>query len=237
MVVDGADLLIRPASKRILEALLAGRRSLTELSAATGVAKPSLLPTLRRLTEFGWIKREEVRAPTGREVYYSLQAGSLHLELRPETGVAIAWVGRGSVDDLFPLASQVSDPATRAEVLVALKLLRSKMRGSFEIPAFSIILFGSAARGQITWKSDIDFLFVMHRDGDPNALYDNIVNHVADLQEFVTHPVRAHVVELDDFMQGKGTIAKEAANEGIVLFARRETPLWSKMGRYRAISI
>lgn len=237
MVADGADLLIRPASKRILEALLAGRRSLTELAAATGVAKPSLLPTLRRLAEFGWVKREVVRAATGREVYYTLQGGSLHLELRPETGVAIGWVGSGVVDDTFPLASQIADHAVHAEVLVALKLLRSKMRKFFEKPAFSIILFGSAARGQMTWKSDIDLLFVLDPEEDPNALHDHLVNQVADLQEFVTHPVRAHVVELDAFMQGKGTIAKEAASEGMILFARREAPLWSKMSRYHVISI
>jgi predicted nucleotidyltransferase/DNA-binding HxlR family transcriptional regulator len=236
MGADGVDVLLRPASRRVLGALLTGRRSLTELAAVMGVAKPSLQPTLKRLAELGWIRREEIRAPTGREVYYSLQSASLHVELRPEHGVAIAWASAGPIDDDFPLASTVGDVTVRQEILVALRLLREKMRGLFAKNAFSIVLFGSAARGEMTWKSDIDLLFIEHYE-DPGPLYDHIQNCVADIQDFVTHPVRAHFVSLDEFMRGKKAIAKEAAREGLVLHAQREAPLWAKMEKHRAISL
>lgn len=228
--------LLRPASKTLLQELLAGRKSLTELAAAAGVAKPSLLPTLKRLAEAGWIEREEVRLPSGREVFYSLKGGSLHLELRPDVGVAIGWASEGRVDDQFPLTSQIADAAIREEVLTILRLLRSKLKRLFEKDAFSIVLFGSAARGQMTWKSDIDLLFVVHHE-DPMSVHDAIHNAIAELQEFVTHAARAHVVGVDDFVTGKGTIAKEAAKDGIVLVARREARLWAKMERHRTISI
>lgn len=230
------SVITRPASTRLLDALLSGRKSLTELASIVGVSKPSLLPTLKRLAEAGWVERDEVRLPSGREVYYSLRGGSIHLELRPEAGVAVAWATQGRVDDQFPLASQVADPATREEVLTALRLLRSKMKRAFEKNELSIVLFGSAARQEMTWKSDIDLLFVVRGDG-VGDLAEQIHDRVAEVQEFVTHAVRAHVMEESDLLSQKSVIAKEAAKDGIVLVAHTEAPLWTKMERHRTISL
>lgn len=236
MGVEDWSLLLRPASTRLLSALLAGRRSLGELAKDAGVTKPTLLPILRRLTDAGWVTREEVRLPSGRETFYSLAGGSLHLELRPQTGVAIAWANDGAMDETFPLATQVGDRAARDEVLVALRLMRKQLKKEFERRTFAIILFGSTARGEMTWKSDIDMLFLYDHD-DPALVAETLLDAAAGVQEALTHSLRVHPMTRADFLDGRSTIAKEAAKEGIVLFAEREDPIWQKMERHRTISI
>lgn len=233
---DDWSMLLRPASTRLLGALLRGRRSLSELAEEAGVSKPTLIPILRRLTDAGWIAREEVRMTSGRETFYSLVGGSLHLELRPESGVAIAWANEGPMDEAFPLATQVADRAARGEVLVALRLVRKQLKKEFERRLFAVILFGSAARGEMTWKSDIDMVFVFDHD-DPGLVTETLLDAAAEVQEALTHSLRIHPMERATFLEGRSTIAKEAAKEGIVLFAEREDPIWQKMERHRTISI
>lgn len=233
---DDRWLLLRPASIRTLQALIEGPKSLTELAAAMRLSKPTLLPILRRLTEADWIERTDLRGPTGREISYSLRAASLHLELRPTQRVAISWATAGGIDDRFPLAAQIADPSVREQVLTALRLLSRSMRKEFDKGLFAIILFGSAARGEMTWKSDIDLMFLFDHD-DPGLVAELVHDEIANIQEFVTHPVRGHTMERSDFLAGEKTLAKEAAKDGLVLTARKEDPIWTRMARYRSISI
>lgn len=225
---------MRPGSVRVIESLLGGRRSLTELAASIGVAKPSILPTLRRLVDIGWVQREEIRVPTGRETFYSLRPGSLHIELRPEAGVAVSWAAEGEVDVDFPMTMQVPDAAVREEILTALRLLRKRLKRSLD--RFAIILYGSAARSEMTWKSDIDIALVYARDESDETL-QAVYDTIADVQEYVTHSVKVMPIERSALLAAERGIPKEVTSEGIVIHAGREDPIWAKMARHHTISI
>lgn len=234
-MAEDASLLLRPSTQRVLGCLLSGQRSLTEIAELTGLSKPTLLPVLRRLVDSGWVARVELRQPTGRAVAYRLIGGSLHLEVRPDTGIALRWLARGEQDDQFPLATQVEDPAIREEVLVVLRHLRKRWRKDFDERFYTIILYGSAARGETTWKSDIDLMFVGEHD-DPGLVDEVVRDALAEVQEFVTHPVRGSFVEREDFLEGTSRLVKEAQNEGLILVASRRDPIWTKLTRYTNIS-
>jgi predicted nucleotidyltransferase len=228
-------LIFRPVPRRVLEALLGGRRSLTELAAATKLTKPSLLPHLRNLAELGVVRRVEVRTAEGREVHFEIVPASIHLELRPGAGVAIAWATAGRQDAAFPLASQIADEAIREDVLVILRQLRKRFAKEF--PKMFVVVFGSVARGEATWKSDID-LFLVLEDSWFEAGPEDVLDAIADVQDSITHPVRTFLRSRGAFLRGTGEIEKAAAEEGLVLFApEKEVELWQRMTRHKSISI
>jgi predicted nucleotidyltransferase len=219
----------------VIGCLLAGQRTLTELADLTRLSKPTLLPVLKRLTDLGWVSRVELRQTTGREVAYRLVGGSLHFEVRPDTGTILQWASLGEQDDQFPLVSQVEDLQVREELLIVLRQLRKKWRKDFDQRFYTVVLYGSAARDEVTWKSDIDLMFVGDHE-DPGLVSEVVQDAIADVQEFVSHPVRGVFETRKDFLAGEGRLVKEAAQEGMILVASRRDPIWRAMKRYTSIS-
>jgi predicted nucleotidyltransferase len=81
-----------------------------------------------------------------------------------------------------------------------------------------IILFGSAARGEMTPDSDVDLLIIMPFSGRPRDLRVKIRMVLADL------PVAKDVIVLkpDEYEKTKhlpGSVAYPAEHEGVVLYA------------------
>ena len=82
-----------------------------------------------------------------------------------------------------------------------------------------IILFGSCARGEVTKDSDLDLLIVMHVDGSRRQKANEIDMALADR----TVPLDLIVVTPEQFNRQRdlvGTIVREAAMEGEVLYER-----------------
>lgn len=234
MDVSEAGALIRPASARIVSALVQGRRSLTEIAAAVRTSKPTVLATLRRLEEAGWVEREEVRDARGREVFYALRAGSIHIDLRPEAKCIVAWASPGAIDEHFPLTAQIKELDVRGEVLTALRRIKRDLGRDWR--RFTVVLFGSAARGELTWKSDIDLAFIFEREADDEAI-QAVYDGAAEVQELVSHRIRIHMVPREAIPLGKGALVQEILREGIVVSGERDDPLWSMMTRHSGISI
>lgn len=229
--------LFRPVALRIVEALLPGRKSLTELSESIGLKKPSLLPYLRTLAELGVVQAQVTPTPTGRESFYELLALSIHVELRPASGTAISWMSPGLVHHELPLASQIEDEESRRDVLAILGGLHGGLEAQDAWHDTFLVLFGSVARGQATWKSDIDLLFVMP-DETKASHKDAIQVVLAILTERTKHAPKAHFSTRTDFLRGRRTIDREAAAEGIVLHdAGGDDDLWRIMTRYKRIGL
>lgn len=229
------DLALRPVPLRLLSALLSGPKSPTELAARTGVTKAALYRYLRGLQDLGFVRQEG----RGRATRYTVASGSLHLELRPEAGIAMHWLSPGPVDPEVPWASQIADPATRHEVLVALTGLRTAVQAISDVlwqDAF-VVLFGSFARGQATWKSDVDILLV-HEGAWADEQLDLLGEILPDINEQLDHRLELHMATGDDFLAQRKQIHKEAATDGIVLHAPLEGDrLWIPMTRYKNISL
>ena len=82
-----------------------------------------------------------------------------------------------------------------------------------------IIVFGSYARGETTYDSDLDLLVVMHVDGSRRQKANEIDLALAGR----TVPLDLIVVTPEQFDRQKdliGTVVREAAREGKVIYER-----------------
>jgi len=233
-VEDDWSVLFRPTVRRILDALLAGPCSLSDLSQKTGLTKPAFLRQLRELERLGVITRTYQSTGMVRQSIYALQGCSLRLELGPPGTLSFAWATAGPADPEFPLTGQVPDPRDRREVVVALRALRQARPEDW--PSLFVILFGSAARGESRPKSDVDLMIVLPRD-DP-ALRRAVEDAIAGAQMEADHPIQPFLSWREPFLAGRKRMEQVAAEQGLVVHGdASERELWSLMKRYRTISI
>ena len=225
--------LLRPSGQRILNALLPGPRSLTELAAALALTKPAVQRPLKELERLGVVQREYRPRQGTREVVYRAQGCSLRLDILPG-GLALAWGTAGAADLEFPLAGQVADPGHRADVLAVLRHVRRAAPDAWD--ELFIVLFGSVARGEATRKSDIDLMVVLPRKD--RGLQDRLADAVAATQREAEHALQPFFTTRAAFLAAEKKMEVVAAREGMVVHGTTSGhALWSMMTRYRTISI
>lgn len=224
--------VLKPTPQRILSAMLGGARTLSEISAKTKLKKPALVPHLKDLVALGVLRHERVPTSTGTEARYEPNAFSLHLSLDPARGHALAWGAPGAWDPRFPLAAQVAQPDVRAQIVAFLAALRATPIGDELV----VILYGSGARGDATWKSDID-LIVLASPARPRGETQRAVE-TATFESSIgaQHAIRPSIETREDFELARKRVHVEAMAEGLVVWAGGDAP-WSKMERYRSISL
>lgn len=84
-----------------------------------------------------------------------------------------------------------------------------------------IVLFGSCARGEITYDSDVDLLVVMPVEGSRKELIWAIDESMSDIS--VPRDIIVKTPEeVERFKDIVGTIIKPALQEGRVLYERRQ---------------
>ncbi len=212
---------------------------MTRLAGEAKLTKPALYRYLRGLEELGFVERRTIATGQAREVELALTGGSLHLELRPSARSAIAWVSPGPVDHDLPLASQIRDVEARREVTLALHGLRATLEtvSILRWMHVFVILFGSFARDEQTWKSDIDVL-VLTDDGLEEREADLIGEMLPTINDNLDHRLQAHFATRAEFIAQKKEIFREAAEDGMVMHdPSGEEELWQKLQRYKAISL
>lgn len=237
------SILLRPTVRRLLQALLEGPTSLTDLAEATALTKPALQRHLKDLERLGVVTRAYRPAGVSREVVYSLLGCSLHLEIRqpgiptdPLSGTVLSWASSGYEDPEFPLTHQVPDHADRDEVAAILRGLRRNASVAQAWADLFIVLFGSIPKGEATRKSDIDLMIVL--PSEDKRLREVVAETLADVQQGLAHGIQPFFTTRASFLTGAKRMDVAAANEGVVIHgARSERDLWSKMKRYRTISI
>ncbi|MEA3200211.1 MAG: Bacterial regulatory protein arsR family [Thermoplasmata archaeon] len=236
------SIVLRPTSRRILGALLGGSRSLTDLAQTTGLSKPSLQPHLKELAALGVIERDARATQQGREVRYHLRNASLHLELDLVTSTAIGWATAGFVDWRFPLTGQIPQDDARDEVTLFLRHVGPRIPSALWNDSF-VILYGSAARGEATWKSDLDLRMLFPKPVTSKVEQD-IDDVVAWVQETHPHALSVTFGTVQAFIGSRKTLDQEIAAEGMIVWGPRalegeevNRALWERMRRYKAISI
>ena len=233
-------MLFRPTVRRILQSLLAGSKSLTDLSEETRLTKQALQRHLKDLERIGVIDRAYRPIGASREVVYHHAGCSLRLEIRPPgtadplSGTVLSWATAGHEDPAFPLTAQIPRPEHRNEVVLVLRRLKRALAEDFG--SLFIVVFGSFVRGEATRKSDIDLMFVL--PGEDARLRERTEDAIADLQSDVEHAIQPFFATREAFLAGKKRMPAAAAEEGMVVHApAEERELWSLMKRYRTISI
>lgn len=223
-------LLLKPNVRRILDAMLGGATTLTAISEATGQSKPALVPQLKALAELGVVHGERVPTSTGSEARYRLRDVSLHLSFDASRSAVIAWATPGRWHSELPLLAQVPQPEVRDEV----RRLVQALRDAGQLKDVVLILFGSAARGEVTWKSDIDVVvLVEERDATRERAFEETV---FEAQIGTQHAFSPTFVTRDEWTADRKRIVQEAHEEGIVVWGGEDAP-WSTMKRYGAIRL
>jgi DNA-binding transcriptional ArsR family regulator len=226
----------------LLDALLEGPKSLSELESRSGRRKPTLLKHLRALEEDGVVRKETVTTHTGRETRYSLRPYTLVLRFDPGTGTVLKLEAPEALDVSDLLVEQVPQGEFRQDVMAYLDSVARACRGWTSRPW--VVLFGSVSRGEGTWKSDIDALIVLGEDRSggrtplgPRQAEGVLRRALAQAAEKAGHLLKPQFVPMDAFLRTEEGIVGEAKDHGIVV---REGSgggeVWRQLKRYRTIT-
>lgn len=232
--------LFRPTARLILETLLPGPRSLSELSSHTGLTKPALQRHLKDLERLGVIGHSYHPVGMSREVVYEHKGCTLHVEMRPRApdaplgGTVLSWASAGFVPPDLPLTAQLARAEDRRDIAEILIDLREKLPEAYD--ALVVIVFGSVARGEATRKSDLDLLVVLPDDG--RDLKERVADRLAHVQARVQRPIQPFYTRRSEFLLGRRGVDEAAAREGIIVHGSwRERDVWTRMRRYGNISV
>lgn len=221
---------------RLVEALLDGPRTLTDLVKQTGLSKPVVHRYGKELSDAGFVRRIEERTHRGRQVSFAVLDATVHFEIREAPGIVLQWIALGKTWPDHPLVGQVADPGAREEVAKALTILGAALEGE-RWDETQAILFGSVARGEHTWKSDIDLLLVSDA-ADDARFRDDARDAIASMQQEFRHPPRLHFAKATSFTAGRHRLGPAVYDEGVMVYdgIGGNTQTWKTLRRYKRIS-
>lgn len=229
------SVLLRPTPRRILEAVSQGARTLTELSVATGIKKPALAPHLKQLVGAGVLRHERLATPTGSEARYEPSDVAIHVEMRARDATLLTWATLGPSHPDAPLLSQVPQSELREEAAAFLRALRAS--AGLLSDEVTVLLFGSAARGDATWKSDIDLL-VLAQENARDEVAEHVERAAYEASMRSQHAVVPTLATFKEFEERPKRIHQEAKREGMIIWAPRgDLAPWGKLERYRRFAL
>jgi len=228
-------MLFKDNTKKIIENLLEGSKSLTELSELMDLSKPGLQQKyLGSLKDLGIVEKKLEKTERGREAYYFLQRFSLFLVIEPENKSGISIV----TSSKFRLSLLLTEQITNGEFKDDLNLLMEKIvqMNDKEKPEY-VILFGSVARGEGIWKSDID-IAILRFQWDKRTKQDYL-NLISEITMNTKHQIKPQFFTLSEFEHNDNLLIKEVKESGIVMFGDifGGKDLWKEMKQYRNITI
>ncbi|MDI6888898.1 MAG: ArsR family transcriptional regulator [Methanocellales archaeon] len=226
------DKLLKPSSKKIIESLLKKEKSLSELASELNISKPALLKHLRNLKDIEVISEKEKKTHVGREIYYSLNQLSLVLLIDPKKAGIIGLKSKSSLDPRFLLLEQVEQEEFKSD----LRKYLEKLEDMKQKPEFHVVLFGSVARGEGTWKSDIDLLFL--RAQWKEDIKKKILDALSEAGMDTKHRVKPQFMRIDE-LKSDLLLPKEVKDSGLVIYGdlNKRLDIWKQMKRYKNITI
>lgn len=210
----------------ILNLLLDGDKTLTEISEELSMSKPAALKHLNELEKFGMIVSETNTTRIGREKRFKVGSFSLVMSVDPNIG-AFVYSNNNPLYIDNPLVGQVSQNEFRMKVAVYITELTKAVKMDF-----TVILYGSIARGEGTSKSDIDLLLLSKNkwgNKERNAVMEAL--HEGAIATQVQ--VKPLFWSISEFLQKRDNLTKRIKNEGMILYDTiRDEKLWKSMRRY-----
>lgn len=220
--------IIHAKSMRIIELLVDGEKSLTELSGKLSVTKTMALRMLSDLEDSGLIESRIVKNHNGRSRLFKLKEFSLVLSYDSKTASVLSFRADAPIDLANLLVGQVPQADFRRAVQVYLTAVKPPTG------RFATVLFGSAARGNAGAKSDLDILFLADQWENPQT--ERIRDALADAVVEAGHQAVSHFKTFDDFLGDGSSMARSIRREGIIIQAGGKVEdLWKAMQRYRNI--
>ena len=227
--------ILKSTPKKIIETLISeGEKSLTEIADKLGLSKPGVSKHLKELKSIEVVTERKEKTETGIENFYSLNHFALTLIINPGGRSIIGFRSKGPFSPRLPLLEQIEEGEFKKDLK---KFLEAVVRLDEEKRPEYIILFGSVARGEGTWKSDID-LCILH------LIWDELDK--SEMEELISqvvmktkHAIKPHFLNLLEFESGKSMLNKEIKESGLVIYGDiyGRDELWRQMKRYKSIML
>ena len=218
--------------KRIIELLLQGNKTLSELVTELGISKPGASKYLKKLEELKIIKGEYERNYDGRTIRYHLQPFHMVVSIDPDTKTAISFAADDALDEDFFLLGNILQKEFRSEVKEYLKQITS-----VDFSSYLIVLYGSVAQGSANRKSDIDLLFI--KDSWTKDEMGEILDRIVKATTGVNHAAKPLFLILDEFKTMDKALKKEIKDNGIIIYekGKRWNERKQELKRYTSIMI
>ncbi|HVL48244.1 MAG TPA: nucleotidyltransferase domain-containing protein [Candidatus Thermoplasmatota archaeon] len=226
-----AERAYRPTAERLLWALAPDWAVSGVYEARFDMTKPALQRALDGLVRAGFAESRVRRTSRGRVKEYRARPFSIAWIRRPR--FSVAWTATGSVPAGRELLLQVDEGEFRDDLV---RVLQAVGASPFAANVRFVVLFGSVAAGEATWKSDLDVIFLV--DAAMTATRADLRDRLADPDLGLAHPVRPFFASPSEFVASDGTVYREARMNGIIIAGDldRGEDVWAAMARYRVTS-
>lgn len=216
--------------KQIINALLQGEKSLTDLSKEIDISKQALLKHLNQLEERGFIQSKKSPKDAVQKSY-SIISNTVLLSIN-ENGYAISCSSNGFLDERYPLLIQITQAEFRNEIrryLVAIEKSNCN-------PA--VIVYGSVARGKAGKESDIDLSLV--KPSWKKEETEELMDTLSDLtvEEDLPHSLSLTFQTYEELESPDHDIQREIVENGTLIYnknPKQSVNLWQTLKRYKNI--
>ncbi len=229
--------ILKSTPRKIIETLVEGEKSLTEIADKLGLSKPGVSKHLKEMKLIGVVDEKKEKTETGIETFYSLNHFVLTLIINPGGRSIIGLRSKGPFSPRLLLLEQVEEGEFKKDLK---KFLEAVIELDEDNRPEYIILFGSVAGGKGTWKSDID-LCILHRrwDEEDGASKREIEKLISQVIMETNHEIKPHFLDVLEFINGKSMLNKEIKESGLMIYGDIYgwDELWRKMKRYKSITL
>lgn len=217
------------APRKILSEIIEGEKTLSELSKAVEISKQAALKHLQALEEEGIITSNK-KKQGGKQVRIFSLENYTSLTFADSSGYVVNFTADTSLDPRFPLAGQIPQKKFRRETIDYLEAV-----SNLEIQPLSILVFGSVARGEATWKSDIDaaFLTTEWTENSKNSVYERLSS--VTLESEAERSLNPHFKTYET-LESDDRVSEEIRSHGLLIYTtEKRDPTWKILKKYRSI--
>ena len=212
--------------RTIIELLARDQKTLTEITNKLEISKSGALKQLDKLVDSNLISKKIETTEIGRESIYSLNNFTYFFSLNPGSDSIIQVKTTSSFRLPFLLLEQVEQEKFKNEIKELFKRL--------EEPPFTI-LYGSVAKGEGTWKSDIDLMFL--KESWSKKEKESINDIISEVNMEIDHQITSKFRTFSRFKKGK-SLVEEIKDSGIIIYddLYERSKIWQRMKKYKSIT-
>lgn len=212
--------------RKIIELLGQDERTLTEITDRLEISKSGALKQLDKLVDSNLISKKIETTEIGRESIYSLNNFTYFFSLNPESDSIIQVKTTSAFRLPFLLLEQVEQEKFKNEIKELFKRL--------EEPPFTI-LYGSVAKGEGTWKSDIDLMFL--KESWSKKEKESINDIISEVNMEIDHQITSKFRTFSSFKKGN-SLVEEIKDSGMIIYddLYERSKIWQRMKKYKSIT-
>lgn len=212
--------------RKIIELLVQDERSLTEITDELEMSKSGTLKQLKKLVGSDLISKDIKTTEIGRESIYSLNNYTHLFSIDPGSDSIIQF----KTVSKFKLSHLLLEQVDQDQFKEELKELFNRLKE----PPFTI-LYGSVAKGQGTWKSDIDLLFLKEKWSKKEK--ESINDTISEVNMKIDHQVTSKFRTFTRFKK-EDSLTEEIRESGMIIYGElyQNSEIWQMMKRYKNIT-